>query len=126
MSQNFMYDKKNDLVLMTGWDKPMQEAYIMIGRLDAAGEGWKRPMLVDETTPFNRDLNMQYVGEIVVRYSGVARRHGIQLTDSIKDYLINHITENTVNVIVLHSVDAPPEVLEDTPFSTQLFRKRAP
>ncbi|MCS4309481.1 hypothetical protein M2404_003853 [Rheinheimera pacifica] len=123
MSQNYMFNEEKDLVLMTGWDKPMGEAYIIIGQLNEAGDDWLHPLLLDEVAPFDREHNMQYVDEIVVRFSGVARRHGILLSKSIKEHLVKQITDNAVNVMFLHSENAPSVALDDSPFRTLLFRQ---
>lgn len=123
MSQNFMFNEEKDLVLMTGWDKPMSEAYIIIGRLNEDGDDWLHPLLLDEVAPFDRQNNMQYVDEIVVRFSGVARRHGVLFNDSIKEHLVQHISENAVNVIFLHSGENTVVALDESPFKTLLFRK---
>lgn len=118
-----MFNEEKDLVLMTGWDKPMSEAYIIIGRLNEDGDDWLHPLLLDEVAPFDRQNNMQYVDEIVVRFSGVARQHGVLFNDSIKEHLVQHISENAVNVIFLHSGENTAVALDESPFKTLLFRK---
>lgn len=123
MSQNYIFNKEKGLVLMTGWDKPLNEAYIIIGKLNEKGDDWTHPLLVDEVAPFDRE-RMQYVDEIVVRFSGVARRHGVLLNESIKEHLVQQIRENAVNVRLLHSDNAAPVVLDDGPFETLLFRQK--
>jgi hypothetical protein len=123
VSQNFIFNEEKNLVLMTGWDKPMGEAYIIIGQLNEPGDDWLHPLLIDEIAPFDREHNMQFVDEIVVRFTGVARRHGVLLNESIKKSLVQQISDNAVNVMFLHSEDNPPVALEDSPFRTLLFRQ---
>jgi len=123
MSQNFIYDEASDLLLMTGWDKGPQEAYLILGYLNNKGDEWIHPLILDVVNPFDRENNIQWVGEIVVRFAGLASANGLPLLDSVKEYLAQQITNNTVNTCVLHQKDEEPVILDDSPFITLHFRE---
>lgn len=122
MSQNYVYDKESDKVLIAGWDKPLQEAYLIIGTLSDDGDDWEHPLDVDTVSPFDRVNNMHHVDEIIVRLSGIASLNGIELPKSLKEAIIDQIKRNAVNELFVHSMDAEPVELSERPFDTNYFR----
>lgn len=122
MSQNYVYDKDSEKLLMAGWDKPVQEAYLIIGTLNEEGDEWEHPLSVDTVSPFDRENNMHYVDEIIIRYSDLARMHGIVLPDSLKKSIVDQIQRNAVNERIVHSNEAEPVELSENPFDTDYFR----
>ena len=122
MSQNYVYDKETETLLMAGWDKPVQEAYLIIGTLNEEGDEWNHPLPVDRVTPFDRVNSIQYVDEIIVQYSGIAQMHGIELPQSLKVVLADQIRRNAVNEFAIHEEGKEPVILFDGPFHTNYFR----
>lgn len=123
MSQHYVFIESSNRVFMLGWDKPLQEAYMILGNLNADGDDWEQPLIIDAVIPFDRVNNIHYVDEIVISFSGRLEREGIELSKYIGESLIRDITENSVNKMWLHKPDNDCVPLEQSPFNSGLFSK---
>jgi len=124
MSQNYVYDKDSEKLLMAGWDKPVQEAYLIIGTLNEEGDEWEHPLSVDTVSPFDRENNIHHVDEIIVRFAGISGMYGIDFPDSLKETIVEQIKRNAVNERMVHTVGAEPVSLSENPFDTNYFREQ--
>ncbi len=124
MSQHYLFIENTNQVLMFGWDKPVQEAYLIFGQLNSKADDWEYPLIIDMVNPFDRVNNIKHVDEIVFKFNDALSNFDVELTENECKALIQDIQNNSVNEMWLHTSNNPPEQLEDTPFNTELFKSK--
>ena len=125
MSQHFAFFEETNQVLMLGWDKPIKEAYLILGNLNNEGDDWEYPLTIDVTNPFDRVVNIHHVDEIAIRFAGKLEEVGVELSKHLRDALIKDISEDSVNQTWLHKANSECTKLDESPFNSGLFSKLA-
>ena len=122
MSQHYFETVINDkpTLFMLGWDKPMQEVYLLAGYYTDDRVDWVHPMLLEVTIPFDRENNMVFFDEITVYLKGNLQRLELALPETMFTALENDTRNNTVNEMHQHFTDKAAIALDENPFQQAL------
>ncbi len=124
MSQHYFMIEREDktLVVMYGWDKPMQSVYLTLGYLNSAKCDWVEPLLLDINIPFDRVANLQYVDEIITHIKGRLAYFNVAMPDAVHSAVVDDIGNNTVNEMSFHGATGERSTISESPFDSGIWK----
>lgn len=122
MSQHFFEFNHNgkECLLMSGWDKGPQMAYIVIGYYMQDKSDWEEPFILDTDIPFDRIANIVHLDEIIIHFKGILERLEISVPGALFDGVAKDIRENNSNLMYLYNIQGEQQKISENPFVSQI------
>lgn len=123
MSQNYVYDKSLDKLLLAGWDKEKREVFLALGTMNKEGDGWNDPIDIALTAKVGQGEKEHSIDEAIQLISGFSSAHKVPLPHSLKEAITGQIKRNAENnERIDHSNKDAPVELSENPLATGYFR----